>query len=132
MFVVFLAGILASGWLQLPVLTGVSFLAGSAAAAWFTHRRGLLMIAATPPLTFLVAVLGDQVFTAPGGTLKAMVESVAAGTFLTLAGAAPWLFAGVVGAFAIAIVRGLPQCVRDLRSQLRGDDGQRRPGLSRQ
>jgi hypothetical protein len=131
MFAVFLAGILASGWLHVPVLVGASFLAGAAAAAWFTHRRGLLMVTATPPLIFLIAVLGDQVFTAPGSTLKATVESIAAGTFLTLAGAAPWLFAGVAGSVAIATLRGLPQCFRELRSVLRDHAGPRRAALRR-
>jgi uncharacterized membrane protein AbrB (regulator of aidB expression) len=45
---------------------------------------------------------------------------VLADIFLTLSTAAPWLFGGVAAALLIATVRGLPQCVRDLRSRLAG------------
>ncbi len=117
----FLAGNLVSDWLHIGVLTGLTLLAGCVAAAWYTDRRDLLMIVAAPPVIFLVAVVAAEVITAQGSTTRASAESVLAGTFLTLAGTAPWLFVAVLATFAVTMFRGLPQCVRELRSQLRGD-----------
>src|ERR1017187_9749019 len=117
----FLAGNLVSDWLHIGVLTGLTLLAGCVAAAWYTDRRDLLMIVAAPAVIFLVAVVAAEVITAQGSTTRASAESVLAGTFLTLAGTAPWLFVAVLATFAVTMFRGLPQCVRELRSQLRGD-----------
>ena len=125
MFALFLAGNLASGWIHLPVIAGACFLAGSLAAAWYTTRRDLLLIATTPPMIFLFAMLCAQVITAQGNTVRGSVESVAAGTFLALSAAAPWLFGGVVLTVAVTVFRGLPQCVRELQSQARGDNAPR-------
>jgi hypothetical protein len=43
------------------------------------------------------------------------------GTFLTLANVAPWLLAGTAICLGIAMVQGLPECVRALRAGLRGE-----------
>jgi hypothetical protein len=126
MFVVFLAGAIVSGWLHLELIIGLSFVAGCLVAVLCTRRQGLLIVAAAPPLIFAIAILGDQIFTAPGSTLKATAESVLAGTFVTLAATAPWLFAGVLGTVAIGMFRGLPRCVGELRSQLRAAARQQR------
>jgi hypothetical protein len=128
MFVLVLVGAIVSGWLHLELVIGLTFLAGCLVAALCTKRQGLLIIAAAPPLIFAIAILSDQVFTAPGSTLKATAESVAAGTFLTLAATAPWLLAGVFGTVAIVMFRGLPRCFSELRSQLRTAAGPQRRG----
>ena len=60
----------------------------------------------------LVTLHLDHVAASPGLVL--------ADIFLTLSTAAPWLFGGLAGALLIATVRGLPQCVRDLRAHLAG------------
>ena len=121
MFALFLAGNLVSDWLHIGVLTGLAVLVGWLAAGWYTNRRQLLMIIATPPTIFLIAVVAAQVITVQGSTLLASTEFVLAGTFLTLADTAPWLFAAAFATVAVTMFRGLPRCARELRSQLRGD-----------
>jgi hypothetical protein len=69
----------------------------------------------------LLAEIIAQVATAQGSSSRGTVISVLEGTLLTLADVAPWLFAGTVICLVAAMVRGLPQCVRDLRAGLRGE-----------
>jgi hypothetical protein len=127
MFALFFLGTLVAGWLHLGVLTGLSFVAGFALAARYTRRDGLLAVAVTPPLIFLVALVCTEVLTSHADTTKHSLTSAAEGTILTLAAVAPWLFVGVIVGLAIALFRGLPQCVRDLRTDLRGDIGLGKP-----
>lgn len=127
MFWLFFLGTLAAGWLHLGVLTGLSFVAGCGLAARYTRRDGLLAVVASPPLIFIIALVITETLTTHATGIRRSVESVAEGTFLTLAGVAPWLFAGVILGLAIAITRGLPQCLRDLAADLRGDP----PGSAR-
>ncbi len=117
MVLVFFIGVLAASWLHWGPLAGLSFLAGSAAAAWYTKRRDLLTVAVSPPLLFFIVVVCVKALTASGSTLLSTVE----GTALTLANVAPWLFAGLVLALIIAWFRGLPRCVAELRRDLRPD-----------
>jgi hypothetical protein len=123
MFAVFFVGTLAAGWMHLGVLTGLSFVAGAVLAARYTRRDGLLAVVVTPPLIFVIALIVTEVLTSHADTAKHSLISAAEGTILTLAATAPWLFVGVVAGLAIAMFRGLPQCVRDLRAELRGDVG---------
>jgi hypothetical protein len=116
----FLAGDLLAGWAGLSVLTGLTFVAGCLLAAVGTHRQDLLVMVTTPPLIFLVAVVCAETLTSPGSTFAASAGAVAAGTILTLSAAAPWLFGGALLCLIIAMVRGLPQCARDLQANLRG------------
>ncbi|HYS32163.1 MAG TPA: DUF6542 domain-containing protein [Streptosporangiaceae bacterium] len=120
MFAIFLVTNLAAGWLHVAALTGFGFAAGSAAAAGRTRRQDLLLVATTPPLIFLAAVTAGELITLHVGHVAASAGLAAAGIFLTLAAAAPWLFAGLAGALLIASVRGLPQCIGDLRAGLAG------------
>ena len=123
MLLVFFIGVLAASWLHWGLLAGLSFLAGSAAAAWYTKQRDLLTVAVSPPLLFFLVVIAVKVLTATGNTALAALE----GTALTLANVAPWLFAGVVLSLIIAWFRGLPRCVADLRRELRPELARRRP-----
>jgi hypothetical protein len=59
------------------------------------------------------------------------LTAAAEGIVLTLAAVAPWLFSGVIIGLVIALLRGLPQCVRDLSAELRGDLGLRGPSAHR-
>ena len=127
MFWLFFLGTLAAGWLHLGVLTGLSFVAGCGLAARYTRRDGLLAVVATPPLIFMVALVVTEALTTHASGVRRSVESVTEGTFLVLAGVAPWLFAGVILGLGIAMARGLPQCFRDLAAGLRGDP----PGSAR-
>ncbi|HXP21716.1 MAG TPA: DUF6542 domain-containing protein [Streptosporangiaceae bacterium] len=116
MFVLFLLADLAAGWLSVPGLTGFGFAAASAIAAGRARREDLLIVVVTPPLTYLVAVTCAELINAHADHAAISVSSIGAGVFLTLSAAAPWMFAGLAGAVAIAAVRGLRQCVRDLRA----------------
>ena len=131
MLALFFVGMLAAGSLHLGVLTGLSFVAGSALAARYTRREGLLAVVVTPPLIFLVALVAFEAFTSHADTTKHALASAAEGTIFTLAAVAPWLFCGVLVGVVIALFRGLRQCVSDLRTELHGDFGLRQPSAPR-
>jgi len=125
MLVLFFLGLLLSTWLHWGVLAGGSFLVGSVAAARYTKRRDLLAIAVSPPLLFFCDLVCVKALTATGNALLSTVE----GTALTLASAAPWLFAGVAISLIVTWFRGLPRCVSDLRRDLHpGTRGARAAG----
>jgi hypothetical protein len=131
MFSLFFLGTLAADRLHLAVLTGLSFVAGCGLAARYTRREGLLTVVATPPLIFLIVLVGTEVLTSHADTAKHALTSAAEGVILTLAAVAPWLFSGVIVGLVIALFRGLPRCVSDLRTELRGDFGLRKPPAPR-
>ncbi|HTS99396.1 MAG TPA: DUF6542 domain-containing protein [Streptosporangiaceae bacterium] len=132
MFSLFFPGTLTAGWLHLGVLTGLSFVAGCTLTARYTRRDGLLTVAVTPPLIFLISLVCAEMFTSHADTIRHALTSAAEGTILTLAGVAPWLFAGVLISLVITMFRGLPQCVHDLREELRGDVGLPAPNPPRE
>jgi hypothetical protein len=125
MFSLFFPGTLTAGWLHLAVLTGLSFVAGCALTARYTRREGLLTVVVTPPLIFLISLVATEVLTSHADSARHTLTSAAEGTILTLAAVAPWLFAGVLVSLGIALFRGLPQCIQDLRDEMRGDPGLR-------
>lgn len=125
MFLLFFLGTQAAGWLHLELLTGLSFVVGCALAACYTRRDALLAVVVTPPLVFMVSLVIAELLTSHADTVRHSLTSAAEGTILTLAGVAPWLFSGVVIGLIIALPRGLPQCVRDMGAELRGDLGVR-------
>ena len=120
MFVIFLLTDLGASWLHMAALTGFGYAAGSAAAAGRTRQQDLLLVATSPSAIFLAAVTAGELITLHLDHVAASPGLVLADIFLTLSTAAPWLFGGLAGALLIATVRGLPQCVRDLRAQLTG------------
>jgi hypothetical protein len=120
MFAIFLLTNLTAGWLNVVALTGFGFAAGSAAAAGRTRQEDLLLVTTTPPLIFFAAIITGELLTLHTGHVAASPGVILAGIFLTLSTAAPWLFGGLAGALLIATVRGLPQCIRDLRAELAG------------
>jgi hypothetical protein len=111
MAIVFSAGLAASSVLGGAVPAGLSFLAGTAAAARYTRRAYLLTATATPPVLFFGVLSVAKFVTATGD----VPLSAASGIALALAGTAPWIFAGTAASLAIAWCRGLRRCVRDLR-----------------
>jgi hypothetical protein len=131
MFLLFLVGTLAAGWLHLEVLAGLSFVAGCAMAAYYSRRDALLTAVVTPPLVFMAALVIAELLTSHEDTVRHSLTAAAEGIILTLAAVAPWLFSGVVIGLVIALMRGLPQCVRDLSAELRGDLGLRGPSAQR-
>jgi hypothetical protein len=121
MFSLFFIGMLAAGWLHLGSLTGLSFVVGCALAARYTKRDGLLAAVLTPPLLFMIALVITEIMTSHSDTLRHTLTSAAEGIVLTLASAAPWLFAGVIIGVIAAMRNGLPRSFRELRADLRGD-----------
>jgi hypothetical protein len=122
MLVVFALGLTAAAWLESPVLAGAFFIAGSAVAVFCVRQRDLLMTTITPPLVFCIVLVGVKAGTATGNVALSMAEGAA----ITLAGAAPWLFAGTALSLIIAWQRGLRGCVRELREDVRSTG--HRPG----
>jgi hypothetical protein len=128
LFACCLASCLLAAWLHRPAVAGLGFCAGCALAAWFCQRAALLRIVVAVPAVFATAEVLTQLVTLPGGGRRGLALPVAGGTLLTLAAVAPWLFAGTAGAVVIALFRGLPRCVRDLRAGLNGwPQGRRAP-----
>ena len=129
MLAVFALGLLVASWMGWPVLAGVCFILGSAAAALYVRPIDLLMVTIAPPLLFGITLLGVKAATATGN----VVLSIAEGTAITMAEVAPWLFAGMVLTLVIALSRGLRGCVRELRQDLRATahpTAERRPGAT--
>jgi hypothetical protein len=115
MLAVFALSLLAASWLGWGVLAGAFFVAGSAAAVLYVRPPDLLVVTIAPPLLFCVALIAVKAVTATGD----MALSTAEGVAVTLAGAAPWLFAGTVLSLVIAWSRGLRERVRELMEELR-------------
>jgi len=120
-----LASCLLAAWLHLPVVAGVGFCTGCALAAWYCRPAALLRMVIAVPAVFAAAETLAQLAIVQGGHRR-LALPVAGGTLLTLAAIAPWLFAGTAGAVTIALFRGLPRCVRDLRAELRGQAPEQR------
>ncbi|GAA4222972.1 hypothetical protein FHR32_001808 [Streptosporangium album] len=116
-----LASTLVGGVLQalfvLPALAGVAFVAGCTAAVSLVNRRDLLSLVVSPPLIFLVATLIVEVVRALG--TASPIQAFSLGMLTVLSAGAPWLFGGSIVVLLVAWRRGLAQCVRDLREELR-------------
>jgi hypothetical protein len=124
MFSLFFLGMVAADWLHLGSLTGLSFVAGCALAARYTKRDGLLTAVLTPPLIFMIALVVTETISSHADTLRRTLTSAGEGIVPTLAAVAPWLFTGMIVGVVVAIRNGLPQCVRELRADLRRGDEQ--------
>lgn len=116
MFVVFLGTGLLAQVLSATWVAGLGYGAGCLLAVLFARRAALLFVSTTPPLIFLIALVCAQLITATGSTLLATAE----GTVLALAAASGWLFACTAGCIVLAVLRGLPQAIRDLSAEMNG------------
>jgi hypothetical protein len=125
MFSLFFLGMLAADRLHLGSLTGLSFVTGSALAARYTKRDGLLTAVLTAPLLFMIALIVTETMSSHADTLRRTLTSAAEGIVLTLASVAPWLFGGMIISVIVAMYSGLPRSFRELRADLRGGDGPR-------
>ncbi|HET7246209.1 MAG TPA: DUF6542 domain-containing protein [Streptosporangiaceae bacterium] len=112
---VFLIGLLLAAWLGWAMLAGLAFAAGCVLAARYATPAALLTVVVSPPLLFLSAVILVSAMTGPGG----LFMSVVVGSVVTLASVAPWLAVGMVLTVIITWIRGLPDCIKDLRQELR-------------
>jgi hypothetical protein len=124
MFTFFLFTSLAAGWLHAGWLTGAGFAVGSVLAAAKTRRSGLLTVAVAPPAVFVVALTCMEAASTSASTTKETVLAIAEGVILTLAGVAPWLFAGVLATLVVTVFRGLPEAIDELRHSLLGQASQ--------
>ncbi len=116
----FLASCLLAAWLHSDVVAGLGFCAATCVAARCARPQALLGLVVSVPALFLAATAVAQLATRPAGTHRGTLLPVAEGTLLTLAGVAPWLFVGTIAGLVIAMCRGLPRCVKDLRTDLTG------------
>lgn len=114
MICVFMLGFLLGSLFGTPVLTGLAFVLGAAAAARYTKAPDLLTVVVSPPLVFFCVLVAVKAVTGTGNLLVSVLEGCA----LALAGLAPWLFIGVAVNLVIAWVRGLPRSIADLRRSL--------------
>lgn len=121
MVIISLLACLLGAWQHLDVLAGLGFCLSCVLAPVYARREAMPYLVISAPLTFLVAELITQALTAQGDSTHGSTLSVLEGTFLTLADVAPWLFAGTAICVVIALFRGLPQSVRELRASLRGE-----------
>jgi hypothetical protein len=124
MFVVFLGTGLLAQLLSAAWIGGLGYGAGCLLAVAFARRAALLFVSTAPPLIFLIALVCAQLITATGSTLLATAE----GTVLALAAASGWLFACTAGCIVLAVLRGLPQAIRDLSAQINGRPVQQAAG----
>jgi hypothetical protein len=108
-------GLLLADWMGWGMLGDATFVAACIVIASYAKPGDLLTVVVCPPLVFLAACVCAKVITSAGGT------SAAEGTLVTLADSAPWLFIGTVLTVLIALSRGLPDNIRDLRRGLHGD-----------
>jgi Domain of unknown function (DUF6542) len=117
MFSLCFPGTLTSGWLHFPVLSGASFVAACVLAALATRREDLLVVVTLPPVVFLASAICVAAVSSDGGGVLAAVSGIA----LTLGRAALWLIIGEAAVLVLSLFRGLHRCVRDLRTDLRGE-----------
>jgi hypothetical protein len=115
MLAVFALGLFGASWTPWPLLAGAFFVIGSVAAVVYVRPGDLLMVTIVPPLLFGITLLAVKAVTATGN----VVLSIAEGTAITMAEVAPWLFAGMALTLVIAWARGLGECIRALRQDLR-------------
>ncbi len=108
-------GMLASEWLRWGPLADGSFIIGCVLAGRYTKSSDLLPVVVSPPVIFLGAVICAKALTSSGAV------SALEGTLVTLGNTALWLVAGTVLTIGIALFRGLPGNIRDLRQALRAD-----------
>jgi hypothetical protein len=116
----FLLSCLLAAWLHNDVVAGLGLCAATCTAARCARPQALLGLVISVPAVFLTAEVVAQFAIEPAFKHHGTLLPVAEGTLLTLAGVAPWLFAGTIAGVVIAMFRGLPQCVRTLRSDLTG------------
>jgi hypothetical protein len=115
-FMVELAARLLATVLGLGPVPGILFVVACVAATVMTRRSDQLTLVVSPPLIFFAVTLIAEFLKALGD--KSVPQSTAAGLILALASDAPWLFLGTVLVIGIAMTRGLPDNIADLRRRL--------------
>ena len=106
-------GLLMADWAHWGELAGAVFFMASSLTAYYVRPSGLLPVVVSPPLLFFTACVLAKAVTSAG------LFPAFAGTMVTLADSAGWLFAGTGLTIVIAVLRGLPSEVRALVLALR-------------
>ncbi|GAA4608403.1 hypothetical protein GCM10023195_32890 [Actinoallomurus liliacearum] len=99
---------------------GVLFVAGCLLAVSMTRRTDLLTLVVSPPLLFFLVSLLSAVTGSIGE--KSLLVSVAVTLAAKLTSSVPWLFLGAVLVVLIAVPRGLPANLRELRARVAADN----------
>lgn len=116
MILLFLASCLVAAWSGQDWLAGLGYAGGAVLVAGYARREALLLVSIAPPVVFATTLIAAELITAGRSSLLATAE----GTILVLASVAPWLFCGTAACLAVAWLRGLRRCVRDLRAEIAG------------
>ena len=116
MVAAFLAGNLLAAGIAHSWPAGLGFAAGCLLAVAYARRESMLLVVVAPPVIFLITLVGAELITASSASALATAE----GVLLTLAGTAPWLFGVMIITLVIAMMRGLPSCIRRLGAELAG------------
>jgi len=103
------------------MVAGLGFCLACLLASALVRPAALPQVVIAPPALFLLALVVSEALTAQGTSSRGSMLSVLEGVMLTLAAVAPWLFGGTAAGVAVAMVRGLPNSVRELRSELSAD-----------
>ncbi len=115
-----LLGALADGAFGLRSAQGLFFVTGCLIAALRTRRTDLLTLVVSPPLLFLVVSLPAAVAGSFGA--RSFLVSVLVAVATALMSNVFWLFTGALLTVAVAVPRGLPAAVRDLRARVAADN----------
>ncbi|MCO5992662.1 DUF6542 domain-containing protein [Actinoallomurus rhizosphaericola] len=115
-----LLGAVAGGLFGIRSAQGVLFVAGCLLAVSATRRTDLLTLVVTPPLLFFLVSLLSAVTGSLGE--KSFLVSVAVTVAAKLTSSVPWLFLGAVLVVLIAVPRGLPANLRELRTRVAADN----------
>ncbi|AAZ54510.1 hypothetical protein Tfu_0472 [Thermobifida fusca YX] len=99
-----------------PPVNGAGFVLACGLAVLTVRPQDLLTLSVSPPLAYFCGVLLAECVLSVGA--DSVLRSVAIGVGLRLTDAAPWLFGGTALLLVIALLRGLPQNVRELRAEL--------------
>lgn len=115
-----LLGAVLGGLFALRSAQGLLFVVGCLLAVLATRRTDLLTLVVSPPLLFFLVSLLSAVTGAIGekSFLLSTVVTVAA----KLTSSVPWLFLGAVLVVLIAVPRGLPANLRELRARVAADN----------
>lgn len=115
-----LLGAVVGGLFGLRSAQGVLFVAGCLLAISATRRTDLLTLVVSPPLLFFLVSLLSAVTFSLGE--KSFLVSVVVTLAAKLTSSVPWLFLGAVLVVLIAVPRGLPANLRDLRTRVAADN----------
>lgn len=115
-----LLGAIADGAFGLRSAQGLFFVAGCLVAAVRTRRTDLLTLVVSPPLLFFLVSLLAAIAGSFGA--KSFLVSLLLTITTALLSNVSWLFAGAALTVAVALPRGLPAAVRDLRARVAADN----------